>query len=112
MNTDILIQNLKALNPLGPLTNLLTSLAALRLNELQNEIEELRQNLKNRELCCDSWEDEVIKLRKELDETRPDPSRLEIAAMIMASAIRSQLTFEDVLKIADGLIAAAKEGGK
>jgi hypothetical protein len=77
MTTEALIENLKSLNPEGPLTKSLVSLAALRLDELQ-------QLNKNLECSCDSWEDEVIKLRKELEETRPEPSRLEIAAMLKA----------------------------
>jgi predicted nuclease with TOPRIM domain len=100
MTTNALIENLKSLNPEGPLTKSLVSLAALRLDELQ-------QLNKNLECSCDSWEDEVIKLRKELEETRPEPSRLEIAAMLLADGF---YVVETALAEADALIAAAKEG--
>lgn len=101
MTTNALIENLKSLNPEGPLTKSLVSLAALRLDELQ-------QLNKNLECSCDSWEDEVIKLRKELEETRPKPSRLEIAAMIYAGS--GDHGIASAFVAADKLIAAAKEG--
>jgi hypothetical protein len=100
MTTNALIENLKSLNLEGPLTKSLVSLAALRLDELQ-------QLNKNLECSCDSWEDEVIKLRKELEETRPEPSRLEIAAMLVANGF---YVVKTALAEADALIAAAKEG--
>jgi len=100
MTTNALIENLKSLNPEGPLTKSLVSLAALRLDELQ-------QLNKNLECSCDSWEDEVIKLRKELEETRPEPSRLEIAAMIYAGS--GDHGIASAFVAADKLIAAAKE---
>jgi hypothetical protein len=107
MTTNALIENLKSLNPEGPLTKSLVSLAALRLDELQ-------QLNKNLECSCDSWEDEVIKLRKELEETRPEPSRLEIAAMLLQGLLPMHVSSTDVdavaLKLADRLIRAAKEG--
>lgn len=108
MTTNALIENLKSLNPEGPLTKSLVSLAALRLDELQ-------QLNKNLECSCDSWEDEVIKLRKELEETRPEPSRLEIAAMAMQGLLVSSeypksVIVTDAVWCADKLIAAAKEG--
>lgn len=108
MTTNALIENLKLLNPEAPLTKSLVSLAALRLDELQ-------QLNKNLECSCDSWEDEVIKLRKELEETRPEPSRLEIAAMIMAASCSNPensygMQTIHAFDIADSLIAAAKEG--
>jgi hypothetical protein len=107
MTTNALIENLKLLNPEAPLTKSLVSLAALRLDELQ-------QLNKNLECSCDSWEDEVIKLRKELEETRPEPSRLEIAAMAMQGLLLSSeypksVIVTDALWCADKLIAAAKE---
>jgi hypothetical protein len=100
MTTNALIENLKSLNLEGPLTKSLVSLAALRLDELQ-------QLNKNLECSCDSWEDEVIKLRKELEETRPEPSRLEIAAMLVANGF---YVVKTALAEADALIAAVKEG--
>jgi len=100
MTTNALIENLKLLNPEGPLTKSLVSLAALRLDELQ-------QLNKNLECSCDSWEDEVIKLRKELEETRPEPSRLEIAAMIYAGS--GDHGIASAFVAADKLIAATKE---
>jgi len=110
MTTNALIENLKSLNPEGPLTKSLVSLAALRLDELQ-------QLNKNLECSCDSWEDEVIKLRKELEKTRPEPSRLEIAAMFKAAWFsNSDYKSEDAcddgwwIEQADALIRAAKEG--
>ena len=106
MTTNALIENLKSLNPEGPLTKSLVSLAALRLDELQ-------QLNKNLECSCDSWEDEVIKLRKELEETRPEPSRLEIAALLMAHSWPHDGVYSIIckkaLEQADALIAAAKE---
>jgi hypothetical protein len=106
MTTNALIENLKSLNPEGPLTKSLVSLAALRLDELQ-------QLNKNLECSCDSWEDEVIKLRKELEETRPEPSRLEIAAMVLQGMTACSHLWGDpentALKKADALIKAAKE---
>jgi hypothetical protein len=107
MTTNALIENLKSLNPEEPLTKSLVSLAALRLDELQ-------QLNKNLECSCDSWEDEVIKLRKELEETRPEPSRLEIAALLMAHSWPHDGVYSIIckkaLEQADALIAAAKEG--
>jgi hypothetical protein len=108
MTTNALIENLKLLNPEAPLTKSLVSLAALRLDELQ-------QLNKNLECSCDSWEDEVIKLRKELEETRPEPSRLEIAAMAMQGLLVSSeypksVIVTDAVWCADKLIEAAKEG--
>lgn len=100
MTTNALIENLKSLNLEGPLTKSLVSLAALRLDELQ-------QLNKNLECSCDSWEDEVIKLRKELEETRPEPSRLEIATMIYAGS--GDHGIASAFVAADKLIAAAKE---
>jgi len=106
MTTNALIENLKSLNPEGPLTKSLVSLAVLRLDELQ-------QLNKNLECSCDSWEDEVIKLRKELEETRPEPSRLEIAALLMAHSWPHDGVYRIICKKAldqaDALIAAAKE---
>jgi hypothetical protein len=107
MTTNALIENLKSLNPEGPLTKSLVSLAALRLDELQ-------QLNKNLECSCDSWEDEVIKLRKELEETRPEPSRLEIAALLMAHSWPHDGVYSIIckkaLEQADALIGAAREG--
>jgi hypothetical protein len=106
MTTNALIENLKSLNLEGPLTKSLVSLAALRLDELQ-------QLNKNLECSCDSWEDEVIKLRKELEETRPEPSRLEIAALLMAHSWPHDGVYSIICKKAldqaDALIKAAKE---
>lgn len=106
MTTNALIENLKSLNLEGPLTKSLVSLAALRLDELQ-------QLNKNLECSCDSWEDEVIKLRKELEETRPEPSRLEIAAMLLQGLLPMHVNSTDVdvvaLKLADRLTKTAKE---
>ena len=106
MTTNALIENLKLLNPEAPLTKSLVSLAALRLDELQ-------QLNKNLECSCDSWEDEVIKLRKELEETKPEPSRLEIAALLMAHSWPHDGVYNIIckkaLEQADALIAAAKE---
>ena len=50
----------------------------------------------------------------QLERTRPEPSRLEIAAMLMAGSIASPdacaLDAVDALEMADALIAAAREG--
>jgi hypothetical protein len=90
MTTETLIANLKELHPVGPLTNSLVTLAALRLEELQRDLVRLRRTT-----------------------TRPEPSRLEIAAMLIAGSYACQdinpLEANIALKQADKLIAAAKE---
>ena len=83
------------------------------IEEAAGRLEELERANKNMQCSCDAWEDEVIKLRKELDETRPEPSRLEIAAMLLAAMCGSQYTWTNAeglaLRKADTLIALAKE---
>lgn len=46
-----------------------------------------------------------------LERTRPEPSRLEIAAMFLCNA-KIPTTYQDALEVADKLIAAAKEEAK
>jgi len=77
----------------------------------------------------DYWE-EVFRMRSQIDgwrtrceiaeqnckpflQVRPDPSRLEIAAMFVAHAIGSiEMSFKEALEAADALIAASREVAK
>jgi len=91
MTTETLIANLTELHPVGPLTNSLVTLAALRLEELERDLVRLRRTT-----------------------TRPEPSRLEVAAMAMqgmlaASSYDTLRLSKSAFEAADALIAAAKE---
>jgi hypothetical protein len=76
--------------------------AEKRIDELLKELHEARV--------------EAVQLKQaQLERTRPEPSRLEIAAIFMAENNPAAYVDECAnmcLKMADALIAAAKEGGK
>jgi len=93
MNTEALIQRLRSIMPLGPLTEEIHRAAADRLEELERDLVRLRRVT-----------------------TRPEPSRLEIAARLMAANLSRETeqweTVEEAIwavEQADALIAAAKE---
>jgi len=117
MTTQDLIKNLRQLMPLGPQTATLVTAAADRLEELQRlnesirdearaEVERLKQALHDARL-------ENSGQAALLERTRPEPSRLEIAAMLLAAMCGSQYTWTNAeplaLRKADVLIAAARE---
>jgi len=90
MTTETLIKKLRSFLPSGPLAQETMLEAAARLEELERDLVRLRRVT-----------------------TRPEPSRLEIAAMAMQGFIQSSGFIIDVpnnaLAYADALIAAAKE---
>ena len=90
-DTDCLIKEMRNTLAVGPIMQGLLMGAADRLEELQCELDRLSSVA-----------------------IRPEPSRLEIAAMILAAMCDSQYTWSNAegiaLRKADTLIAAAKEG--
>jgi len=118
MTTQDLIKHLRQLMPLGPQIATLVTTAADRLEELQRdnataraEVERLKQKLHEARI-------ENSGQAAQLERTRPEPSRLEIAAMLMGAHVyhlglmyQEGLTLRQACFIeADALIAAAKEG--
>lgn len=87
--------------------------AAARLEEQDNLIQKMRAEMIN----PDDLSQQMLKLIAGMNEAnaaqiRPEPSRLEIAAMILGGAYRMDPPegfFKAALKQADALIAAAKE---
>jgi len=128
MKTKALIQRLRSIMPLGPLTEEIHRAAADRLEELQRERDEARAEVERlkQELteAIRERNKTVADLVKQCDEERayneftfahrPEPSRLEIAAIAMQGFIASSGFIIDIPKIsleyANALIAAAKEG--
>jgi chromosome segregation ATPase len=130
MTTQELIKNLRQLLPLGPQIAMLVSEAADRLEELQNERDEARAEVERlkQELteAIRERNKTVAELINQRDEQRvynqftfthrPEPSRLEIAAMAMQGMLASGDMIIDIpntaCKYADSLIAAASEERK
>jgi hypothetical protein len=139
MNTDQLIKQLRNSMPPGPITQAVMLETADRLEELQrankNTLADLALAISERAPHdYGLLREEATFLRKERDyaltevkrlkatvnqqlTVRPEPSRLEIAAMMMAANLSRETEQWDTyvestfaVEQADGLIAAAKEG--
>jgi chromosome segregation ATPase len=118
MNTDELIKKLKDIMPLGPISNQTLKDAADRLEELQRLFFDMTSQrdqaraqvefIKESHAKCRQYLAEALdKLKNQSTEmTRPEPSRLEIAAMVYSV---DGVTADIALKWADTLIAAAKK---
>jgi len=118
MNTQEIIERLTLHGKQFPLSATFYKIAADRLCELQFLIE-------CEEIHSKDWEDQAREARKERDEagdevkrlkiSRPEPSRLEIAAMLKAGWFaNSDCDFDSVgdawwIEQADALIAAAQK---
>jgi predicted nuclease with TOPRIM domain len=124
MTTQDLIKHLRQLMPLGPQIATLVNVAADRLEELQRELTEtILERYKTVALLIkqrDEANAEVERLKQQLSDApqiRPEPSRLEVAAMLMGAHVyhlglmyQEGLTLRQACLIeADALIAAAKE---
>jgi len=134
MTTQDLIKRLRSIMPLGPLTEEIHKTAADRLEELlkelvqerdesRAEVERLKRQLGERTemVHADELSTQMLKLISDMNaanapQIRPDPSRLEIAAMLISGwfANSEALSRNDQdakwwLKQADALIAAARE---
>jgi uncharacterized small protein (DUF1192 family) len=70
--------------------------------QCSREVEKIR---KDRDAIGVAWKEDQAQLKKVLS-VKPEPSRLEIAAMIYAA---DDFEIEDALSLADSLIAAARE---
>jgi len=132
MTTQDLIKRLRNLGPLGKIMEELVIVAADRLEELQranqnaladlalmiNERDEARAEVERLKQKLHDARIENSGQAAQLERTRPEPSRLEIAAMLMAAHVYhlgmmypEGLTLTQAcLNEADALIAAAKEG--
>ena len=137
--TQELVKTLRSLMPLGPTLSGLISDAADRLEELQRECDEafteIRRLTKNLEDSTNHYNRihdllraEVERLKQalhdarlensgqaaQLERTRPEPSRLEIAAMIYSARTTNAdlVNITQCFKEADALIAVAREEGK
>jgi hypothetical protein len=125
MTTQDVIKNLRQLMPLGPQIATLVDVAADRLEELQRQ-NDLTQHdhllwKQEQEAHTECRRDLALMLeqrdeaRAEVQQltVRPEPSRLEIAAMAIQGFITSSGVIIDIpknsLEYADKLIAAAKE---
>jgi len=126
MTTQDLIKNLRQLMPLGPQIATLVNVAADRLEELQREIETndpymWRKHWDEAIQQRDEARAQVERLKLEpktiIQQTtfRPEPSRLEIAAMLKAGWFANRDSNFDAgdsgwwIEQADKLIAAARE---
>jgi hypothetical protein len=130
MTTQDLIKHLRQLMPLGPQIATLVAAAADRLQELQRELTEaileryktvaelIKQRDEAKVTHADDLSAQMLKLISGMNaanapQIRPEPSRLEIAAMLIAGSYACQdinpLEPSIALKDADALIAAAKE---
>lgn len=120
MTTEQLIKTLRNSMPPGPITQGIMLDAADRLEELQranqSTLADLALALSERTPHdYGLLKEEIAFLRKERNAAtvnqqltvRPEPSRLEIAAMIYAGV--EYVDDDDAFKAADRLIAAAKE---
>jgi hypothetical protein len=120
MTTQDLIKRLRSIMPLGPLTEEIHKTAADRLEELQRESDEARAEVGRLKQKLHEARIENSGQAAQLERTRPDPSRLEIAAQLMAAHVYhlgmmypEGLTLRQACFIeADALIAAAREGAK
>ena len=94
----------KAIVEIGRLQNLAPAMpaAADRLEKLERDRDEARAEVSRMQDACAA---ELEQMRKALG-VRPEPSRLEIAAMIYAGI--EHIDDDDALKAADKLIAAAR----
>jgi len=88
-----------------------------KLNEARAEVERLKKQLGERTemVHADELSTQMLKLISDMNaanapQVRPEPSRLEIAAMIYAGI--EHIDDDDALKAADKLIAAAARGGE
>jgi len=91
---------------------------ARKFNVALNEVEQLKQALHDARLENSGQAARIEELKRHIGEVteivRPEPSRLEIAAMMLQGLLPMHVNSTDVdvvaLKLADRLIAAAKEG--
>jgi len=117
MTTQDLIKRLRNLGPLGKIMEELVVVAADRLEELQRESDEARAEVERLKQKLHEARIENSGQAAQLERTRPDPSRLEIAAMWMCGFLGfnncNTYTREHVIEQAfinaDELIAAAKD---
>ena len=116
MTTHDLIKDLRQLLPLGPQIAMLVSEAADRLEDLQRERDEARAEAERlKQELHDTIESYKLN-NLQPKNTRPEPSRLEIAAIMMAANLSREThqweTVEETLwaiEQADALVAALKE---
>lgn len=114
-NTEKLIEALKRLaesiDSIDGVANAVIFEAAQRLDELQTALQSAHANL----VLARNERDEAKGWRQDWrpDWVRKDPSRLEIAAIILTGSFGNSGAYKDLatigLKQADALIAAAKE---
>ena len=125
MTTETLIKRLRSFLPPGPLALEIMMEAAARLESIQWELTQAIAERTPHDYGL--LKEEAAFLRKERDEalaevkrgklepepviqqlnTRPEPSQLEIAVIVWAGMQHKSV--EDAVKLADTLIAAAKE---
>ena len=108
MTTTELITVLRKMQVLGPVSQAWTNEAANRLHDLQLELDGTRAEVEQLKQALHDARLENSGQAARIERTRPEPSRLEIAAMIYAG-----IDCDDIgcaFDAADELIAAAKEG--
>jgi chromosome segregation ATPase len=91
----------------------LCAVAEMRLNERERALAQVEQLKKERDMSVKALVRESAKCKKMAREnTRKEPSRLEIAAMAMQGMLlgNSHVNSKVAVDYADALIAAAKEG--
>jgi hypothetical protein len=116
MTTQDLIKHLRQLMPLGPQIATLVNVAADRLEELQRERDEARAQVERLKQKLHEARIENSGQAAQLERTRPEPSRLEIAAMWISgfagfnnfNAYTREHVIEQAFINADALIAAAR----
>jgi len=122
MTTHDLIKRLRNLGPLGKIMEELVIVAADRLEELQRELSESIRERNKTVADLIKQRDDALKNQQPTTvaqqlTTRPEPSRLEISAMLKSGWFaNSEAEIKDDqdpkwwIEQADALIAAAKEG--
>ena len=108
MTTTDLIKTLRQMQELGPVPQAWANEAANRLRDLQLELDWTRSEVEQFKQALYDARMENSGQAARIERTRPEPSRLEIAAMIYAG-----VDCDDIgcaFDAADELIAAAKAG--
>ena len=108
-STEQIIRELRQSGPLGPLVNGLMLAAARRL-EVQDEM--LNLSLDDVQIALAASNEVKQKSEHTSKNVRPEPSRLEIAAMFMAGSWAgndSSLLYDEAWVMAGALIAVSKK---
>lgn len=112
MTTTELIKTLRQMQVLGPVSQAWINEAANRLYDLQFELDEARAEVEQLKQALHDARQENSGQAAQIERTRSEPSRLEIASLAMQGMLASGNAILDIPEVAwkfsDALIAHAK----